>query len=304
MTIRTLLTALALLASAAAWGQAGVATASGTARGEFQIGCSTCPHFLLGLPGMPVQSQSGPLAAQVDYLGQPVPDPNTAGYSLSGEVEYHASAALQGPLATPLLGAYARADNEPVVITADPAQIPIGIDLYAASAEARTQQTYHYIGISTTTYHFDFHVDGTLSGARAGVFGSAAIYTGQDPSFEVGLIDFGYSSHTGVGLLYDPQPFGGDFSVSITVNPGASFVLISRLSASVQMTYDTTDVLADASHTMRLTGITGGDPALLATAVPEPATALLLPLGLMALFGLRRRADQGAAPMSSPRGCL
>ncbi|KQV85679.1 PEP-CTERM sorting domain-containing protein [Pelomonas sp. Root1237] len=288
MKIRTLLTALALFASGAAWGQAGLATASGTARGDFQIGCSTCPHFQLGLTGNPVQSQSGPLAAQVDYLGQPVGDPNTAGYSLGGGVEYHASAALQGALATPLLGAYARADNEPVVILADPAQLEIGIDLYAASAVARTQQTYHYLGASTTTYHFDFQVDGTLSSTRASAFGSAAIYTGQDPSFEVGLIDFGYSSHSGVGLLYNPQAFGGDFSVSITVDPGASFVLISQLSASVQMTYDTTDVLADASHTLRLTAITGGDPGLLVTAVPEPSTALLLSLGLIALLRLRR----------------
>lgn len=288
MKIRALFITLALLGSGAAWGQAGFATASGTARGDFQIGCSTCPHFVLGLTGTPVQSQSGPLAAQVDYLGQPVGDANTAGYSLGGEVEYHASAVMQGALAAPLLGAYARADNEPVVILADPAQLEIGIDLYAASAVARTQQTYHYLGASTTTYQFDFHVDSMLSSARASAFGSAAIYTGLDPSFETGLIDFGYSSQTGVGLLYNPQAFGGDFSVSVTVDPGASFVLISRLSAGVQMSYNTTDVLADAMHTLRLTGISGGDPALLVTAVPEPATALLLALGLVALLRLRR----------------
>lgn len=289
MKIHALFTALALLTSAAAWGQAGVATASGTARGDFQIGCSTCPHFLMGLTGTPVQSQSGPAAAQVDYVGQPVADANTAGYSLGGGVEYHASAAFEGALAKPVLGAYAKADNEPVINLADPAQLTIGIDLYAATANARTQQTYHYLGAATATYHFDFHVDGMLSSARASAFGSAALYTGQDPYFEGGLIDFGYSDHTGVGLLYDPQPFAGDFSVSVTVDPGASFVLISRLSAGVQMTYDTTDVEADALHTMRLTAITGGDPALLTTAVPEPAAALLLPLGLIALFALRRR---------------
>jgi len=305
MKIRTLFTALALLASGAAWGEAHLATASGFARGDFQIGCSTCPHFALGLTGTPVQDQSSPVAAQVDYLGQPLRDANNAPYSLSGGVEYHASAAFEGPLNTPLLGAYARADNEPVINSADPAQLVIGIDLYAASAEARTLQAYHYLGAASSTYTFDFHVEGSVSSSRASLFASAALYRGNDPNFETGLIDFGYADLVGVGLLDDPQPVSGDFSVSLTVAPGDSFVLVSQLSAAVQMTYNTSDVVADAMHTMRLTAITGGDTALLTTtAVPEPATALLWPLGLIALFGLRRTWRQGAAPMSSPRGCL
>jgi hypothetical protein len=285
MKIRVLLTTLALLASAAAWGQDG-ARASGSARGDIWIGCGTCPHFPFALTGSPQQSVSGPVSAQVDYLGQGVPDPNTAPYGLAGEVEFHAVATLQGPLSTPLLGAYARADN--VSIT-DSAGLLVGMELYSASAEGRTQQTYHYLGAATTTYQFDFHVEGNLSNAQAGVFGIAAIYTGQDPFFETGFIDSGYVDLDGVGLLYDPQPYSGDFSVSVTVDPGESFVLISRLSVGIKMAYEPIDVLADALHTMSLTAITGGDPALLATAVPEPAAALLLPLGLIAMFGWQRR---------------
>lgn len=284
------ITTFALLASGAAWSEAGLASASGYARGDFQIGCSTCPHFALGLSGMPVQDQRGPAAAQVDYIGQPLRDADNAPYSLGGDVEYHASAAFEGPLARPVLGAYARADNAPVVISADPAQIVIGIDLYAATAQARTEQAYTYLGASAATYRFDFHVEGSLSSARASTFASAALYAGSKRSVEGGgLIDFGYSDRSGVGLLYDPQPFSDDFSVSLTVDPGASFVLVSQLSAGVQMAYNTTDVLADALHTMRLTAITGGDPALLVAAVPEPAAALLWALGLIALVGLRRR---------------
>ncbi|RZL39675.1 MAG: PEP-CTERM sorting domain-containing protein [Rubrivivax sp.] len=265
------------------------ASANGYARGDSQIGCSTCPHFPLTLNGTPVQSVTSAMAAQVDYLGQPLRDADNAPYTLGGEVEYHASAAFEGALARPVLGAYARADNEPAYVIADPRQPMVGIDLYAATAEASTRQTYTYFGPGSATYRFDFHVDGLLSSARATAFGSAALYSGKDPSFETGLIDFGYSEHSGTGLFNDPRPFSGDFSVSVSVDTGASFLLISRLSAGVQMTYNTTDVVADAFHTMRLTGISGGDPALLTTAVPEPGAALLFTLGLVGLVGLRRR---------------
>lgn len=284
------LAALVLQLTAPAAQAADGASAMGTAYGDFVIGCTTCPHFGIPLTGTPDQLSGGAGAstAGVDYSGTPVYTAELSPYSLAGSVGYRATAAFSGVLATPLLGAKAWSVNEQAVILDDPAHIPVGIDLYSAYTEARTERTYTYIGSTAASYTFTFQMTGSVSGLQASLFGSAAIYTGLDPYFETGLIDFGSASSKGIDYLGTSVPTLQTFDVTVNVAPSQSFVLIAKLSALTGIDYASNDPLADGSHTLLVTAISGDTSLLVAAPVPEPSGWLLMLAGV-SWMGLRSR---------------
>lgn len=264
------------------------ATVSGYAWGDFVIGCTTCPHFLIPLSGQPSQYFDDPFLAQAAYVGTPVGGPEFDGYTLAGGVSYAGLATFEGPLLTPLLRARAAADNEQAFIVVEPT-VPVGIDLYQASVDAGTRMLYQYTGSAPTSYTFEFAVDGMIGNDQALVFASAAVYGGPALDLETGVLDFGFASVQGTGINDPLHPFDATFSVTAEVAPGDSFWLLANLGVLAMMTYSSADVLVDAYDTMRVVGITGGDTSLLtALPVPEPAPAMLLAAGLAAM-ALRRR---------------
>ena len=286
------LTTAALVAATPAAAQSTPgASASGYAWGDFQIGCTTCPHHLINLTGEPVQSSEDPVLAQVQYNGVPgAQDPVFSNYTLGGGVSYAALATFEGVLWTPVLKAKASADNIPAYLIADP-DVPIGIDLYQATADAGTRMLYQYTGSAPASYTFHFEVDGLIGNQQASVFASAGIYGGPALDQETGVLDFGYADVQGAGIQNPNllQPFLRTFSVTAEVDAGSSFWLLANLGVLASMTYSSADVVVNAYDTLRVTGITGGDTALLvAMPVPEPTPAWLLAAGL-AVLALRRR---------------
>lgn len=277
--------ALALSLSTAAQAAQPGTSVFGNAWGDFVIGCTTCPHYLLEMSGQPQQLAQGAGLSEVAYAGLGLGRPEIEGYTLAGGAAYAGFARFEGPLATPWLGARASTDNEPAYIVGDP--VAVGIDLYAASVDAGTVMRYQYTGATAASYTFHFGVDGWLTNDQSSVFASAAIYANDSTGFETGLVDSGYASFAGSGIVSPPTPFAGSFSVSVDVAPGDSFWLLASLAVSANHTYSSADVSVDAFDTLRLTSIDGDAAALQASAVPEPAAAALLALGLAAL-ALRR----------------
>lgn len=267
------------------------ASASGYAWGDFQIGCSTCSHHPIVLTGEPAQVSDAPVLAQVSYIGEPgAQAPVFDSYTLGGGVSYAALATFEGTLWTPVLKAKASADNFSVHIIVEP-DVPIGIDLYQASADAGTRMLYQYTGAAPASYTFHFEVDGHIGNQQASVFASAGIYGGPELDQETGVLDFGYADVQGAGIQNpNPlQPFLRTFSVTAEVDAGSSFWLLANLGVLASMTYSSADVVVNAYDTLRVTSITGGDTSLLlAMPVPEPTPALLLAAGL-AVLALRRR---------------
>lgn len=284
--IATLALAAALPAAAA---RAPEASAWGFVSADFIIGCSTCGHYPIGMSGSPDQADSGPDLAAVSYAGGPLRGDIPLDYTLGGGAAYAATAAFEGALAMPLLTAFAWADNEPVVIVDQP-DVVIGIDRYQVGATASTLREYTYVGTAPATYTFSFRLTASLSGSLASVWAGVRLHDGLDPYFEAGLIDAGFAGGSGAQLLGPTTPLDEGFSVSVTLDPGQSFVMLASLSASTQVDYASVDVLADAGHTLRLESVSGGDPLLLVTTpVPEPGTGASLALGLLAMAGLLRR---------------
>jgi hypothetical protein len=269
-------------------------TAGGGAGGEFRIGCSTCPHIVIPLSGMPVQQAAGPSSAQLAYSGVGTRAETLDGYSLGGGAAYAVQAGFEGLQQMPRIGARASADNEWAYILADPDRLPVGIDAYYASAYATTVRQYRYGGATPASYTLNFQVDGTLTTSLSSIFASVALYDGSDPvHFETGLIDIGSVSLAGQDSGGAALPFVASFDVSIDLTPGESFYLLGHLYALAAVDYEAGDVAADAYNTLRIAGIGGGDPALLLAApVPEPGSALLFLIGLPALaaFGRFNRA--------------
>lgn len=261
--------------------QPGTST-QGDAWGDFVIGCTTCPHFLLTLSGQPQQLDQGPGATAVNYSGGPLADPLLSDYTLAGGAAYAGFARFDGPLSTPWLGARASTDNEPVVIIAEP-NVPVGIDLYTASVDARTVMQYQYTGTAAASYTFHFAVDGFVTNDQSSVFASAALYATDATSFETGLIDFGYASFAGSGVSSPPTAFAGTFSVTVNVAPGDSFWMLAGLSVLASHTYSSADVSVNAYDTLKVTSIDGDTQWLQAAAVPEPAPLAMLLLGLIAV---------------------
>jgi hypothetical protein len=270
------------------------ATASGFATGSFDIGCTTCGHYLLQMSGnpTPLVGGTGFTSAAFDYTGTPdrVASGVPSDYTLAGGASMAATASIVGPLGTPLLGARAGADNASAFLTSN-LTVPIGVDYYIVNSRAEVVQRYTYTGATAATYTFNFSLDGTITDRRSSVEGAAGFY---DDFLEVNYA-FGNSFHQGTGLATAPSDFADSFSVTMTFNPGDSYLMKSWLGASVAGEYASADAFADAMHTMQVTSVTGGNtsllvPTLLAAPVPEPASALLAMLGLGLLACNRRRA--------------
>ena len=280
--------------------QSGVST-SGFATGSFDINCTTCGHYVLVMTpdGTPSNGGTGFVESSFNYLGtadrtaSAVPND----YTLSGGGSMSASGRLVGAQATPLLGAKAAADNEWVYLTAAPGDPPVGIDNYGLNASAEAIQRYTFTGSTATSYTFNFQVHGVVADERASINGSAQFYA-ESPEF---ILASGNSFFQG-GLLAPVPPVpveqSDNFGVTITFNPGESLYLRTSLSAGVNLFYAHTDTFADASSTMLVTSITGGDPNLLmpslAAAVPEPAHWMLLLSGLAGL-GWRQKRQRATA---------
>lgn len=287
--IAALLVAGSAMSGPAAAADDSGASAWGYAWGDFRIGCNTCGHYPLVLDGdaAPYDGGPGATSAHIDFAG--LPNREASGvpqdYTLGGMVSMAATATLEGPLSTPLLGARAFADNVEAYLTAN-GQFA-GVDYYGAIATADVVQRYTYVGTQEATYTFTFRVDGSEGDNRASVGGYAGFF---DDYLERSYA-FNARVFQAPDLTSPPSSFDETFELTMTFAPGSSYYLHAWLSAEVTGTYATGETFADASNTMRVVDITGGDLSLLVptAAVPEPPAPLLALAGTALLLALRRR---------------
>ncbi|OYU78518.1 MAG: hypothetical protein CFE45_29645, partial [Burkholderiales bacterium PBB5] len=225
-------TTATLLAAGPAWADPSGASASGYVTGDFVIGCTTCPHYLLQMSGNPAPFDGGPgaMAAEVGYAGTPLRVPTVDpyipvpdGYTMGGGATLGAVASFEGLWKTPVLRAFASADNAEVFLTQTNPPQKVGIDLYQVMASADTVMRYTYTGSQATTFTFNFQVDGSVSSQLASVFASARAYSTADTGFETGLMASNYLSQVGVGLLGPTVQFNSSFALSVDVAAGQSF---------------------------------------------------------------------------------
>lgn len=289
------------LASPAAWAAPVGATAGGNVSGSFTVGCTTCPVGTITLSGQPNQVDGGAGAQQaaVQYAGvgeshsllPDVPDGVWGG----GSYEVYAGFSALG--ATPLLRAYASADNEQVLRSTPTGVQFIGIDSYSVFAHASAMQLYTYLGTTPGAYVFNFVVDGLLEGSLASISAGAAFYDPNDPVQEVALVaDTAYAQ--GVA---GTSSFDDEVSVAITLDPGQSVLLSAFLSAGVMSSYTSEDSTANAWNTFKIASIQGDLSVLRAQLVPTtpgggtvplPASAALVLLGLALAGATRRRGPR------------
>lgn len=285
--------ALALLpdgASALALG----ASASGYASGSYIVGCTTCPWGEIAMSGTPVTQAggNGESQAEVHYAGRGLSQTLVPTDPTLGGASYDARAYVQGGLALPVVKARASADNEQVWRATPSGPQFVGIDTYGVSANAQALQRYTYLGTSTASYTFTFHVDGQLQGSLGSVSARAALFDGNDPFLEVPL-----TSHTAFADGVDTSLLDEVFSLTVELDPGESVLLLASLSVGVMSSYSSEDSSVDAWNTFQATGIVGNTallraevPAVPSTPndVPEPASALLAGVALLALSARRR----------------
>ncbi len=289
------------------------ASVSGTASGRMELSCSTCTNYPIFFSneaevGLASAGGAGFVSAAVDRvavidrgatLGSFPDDPNTLGpdYTLGGGTAYAAEASFSGPLATPLLRARASTDNVRVYLLSLPPDpnLFVGWDYFSASAGAYTTQGYTFSGSVRTTYTFEFTFDGLLQDPRANLSASATVHNGDA---ETGVRSFANASLS-TTLLSGSEYLSRSFSIGMTFEPGETLYLDASLMASADANVqfglpDEGIISADGMNTMWVSSISGGDinlltPMLTVTAIPEPATTVMLVLGLGALAGLQRR---------------
>jgi hypothetical protein len=163
--------------------------------------------------------------------------------------------------------------------------------VHAATATAQAVQRYTYSGAAAASYTFNFQLNGIVTDSRSSISGAAGFF---DDFLEQNFA-FGSASGSGTGLGTGPSAYADSFSVTMSFNPGDSFLMKSWLTASVLGTYASGDTFADAMHTMSVASVTGGDtslltPTLMAAAVPEaPTWAMSLAGAGVLLLRYRRR---------------
>lgn len=223
----------------------------------------------------------------------------------SGSAGAKARSALVGPLATPLLKAWAAGVQG---FGYPPGYSDPNYYMYGASAIANAVQ---YYGVSagasgpvefTVSMTFDAYLLASVAASQPFLNVSASLfaYDGVGANIE---LPFGhslggvFSSFSGTSADINGQVFDSK-SFTFTVDPGAGFYLLAYLGVSVNG-YPEGNNVADAYHTMTvgfedqngslLTALVPGEEPPTST-VPEPGTWALMLSGLTALaFSSRRR---------------
>lgn len=280
------------------------ASVFGIASGTFQIGCSTCPHYVLTLVGSdqaPFMQAGGDGLTSAAAAVSLVPDRLLSGvpaeYTLGGSVAMAAQAGFEGALATPVLGLSATADNVQAFLP-NPLTGPqmVGIDYYSAFVEAVTTQRYTYSGLVPATYTFSFSLTGSLTDERASL-GARAGFFGDDLEVPLAASAVSYDGLPVAPVAPPPVQVNQSFSLAMLFNPGDAYTLQTVLSGGIQGMYASGLTSVQAMHTLRVTDVQGDLSLLHAELlpVPEPAGTWLWAAGLVGL-GLqarRRRVQAG-----------
>jgi hypothetical protein len=257
---------------------------SGSVTYLFRI-CSTCPQPT----GVLDSGSSGGFGS----FGPAI----VAGLGARGEGDgsFAARARILGSEGVPELRADARA--KPGIGTHEGFSEP-GFYDFNAVALARGSQYFTYSGTTTQTYTMAYSIDGFASStlpsptpedeSLISVSGGVTLFDDGDKLggelpmgrvVDIDRISVNGSAHT----------FRQSGSVSITLDPGDSYYLAAFLSAQVSIGGQG---IADAGHTLTI-DFTAGNTAQLAPllpSVPEPATYVLMSLGLgLTCLVLRRR---------------
>jgi hypothetical protein len=261
-SLRSLPLLLLPLLAAAPAGALTSATAFATAN-EYSLLCSTCSIDFRQL-GLVEDGGWGAPSAYANVTG--------SGHSAI------ATSTFAGPNALPELGAFAYAD----IVIGD-----LRTYFYEAGSTATGFQQYTYGGAVPETYTITYEIDGVFvlaamdAASLMSIYGGVTVYgSPYDPYAEVRpTLDYDYVGDQAELAGEDAFDLGG--SVTFTVQPGDVFYVSATLFATADSSHEIVGTV-DAMHTLSL-AFTSGDASLLtpeAAAVPEPATAELVLLGL------------------------
>lgn len=217
-------------------------------------------------------------AVDIQTLQQNLPQQDGAAVELSAAaraahpgVDFRARATLGGGLDLPQLQVLASADSS---------------DGYSVAARAGAIQAYAYTGSGPTSYTLDITIDGELFG-NASLSGFVVVWDATRPRPLFGqplgtLI-------TGTNFIWSGEEGDQPAPLSFTLDEGAEIYIQARFFA---LASSPPGSVADAYHTLTLAfrdeqGLqVAGEPA---AQVPEPASAALAALGLLAAWRSRGR---------------